>query len=130
VATITIRTDKAVDEALDALTSEDKDRSDAIREAILLAYREQRHAQLRAEAGLRRRRSATTQRTWPPPGSSTPRWSRRVRGDSYPLRAPKDARGHERDGDRYAVVVQADHTPLPTWLVALPPPAGGEPHPA
>jgi Arc/MetJ-type ribon-helix-helix transcriptional regulator len=50
MATITIRTDKAVDEALDALTSEDKNRSDAIREAILLAYREQRHAQLRAEA--------------------------------------------------------------------------------
>jgi Arc/MetJ-type ribon-helix-helix transcriptional regulator len=50
MATITIRTDKAVDEALDALTSESKSRSDAIREAILLAYREQRHARLRAEA--------------------------------------------------------------------------------
>ena len=50
MATITIRTDKAVDEALEALTSEDKGRSEAIREAILLAYREQRHARLRAEA--------------------------------------------------------------------------------
>lgn len=50
MATITIRTDKAVDEALDALTSDDRSRSDVIREAILLAYREQRHALLRAEA--------------------------------------------------------------------------------
>jgi Arc/MetJ-type ribon-helix-helix transcriptional regulator len=50
VTTITIRTDKAVDEALDALTSDNRSRSDVIREAILLAYREQRHARLRAEA--------------------------------------------------------------------------------
>jgi Arc/MetJ-type ribon-helix-helix transcriptional regulator len=50
MATITIRTDPAVDEALDALTSGDKTRSEAVREAILLAYREQRHARLRAEA--------------------------------------------------------------------------------
>lgn len=50
MATITIRTDEAVDEALGALTSENKSRSDVIREAILLAYREQRHARLRAEA--------------------------------------------------------------------------------
>jgi mRNA interferase MazF len=41
-----------------------------------------------------------------------------VRGDSYRLRAPKYARGHEQDGARYVVVVQADHTPLSTWLVA------------
>lgn len=41
-----------------------------------------------------------------------------MRGDIYRLRAPKDARGHEQDGARYAVVVQADHIPLPTWLVA------------
>jgi mRNA interferase MazF len=41
-----------------------------------------------------------------------------VRGDIYRLRSPKDARGHEQDGARYAVVVQADHIPLSTWLVA------------
>lgn len=39
-----------MDEALDALTGENKSRSEAIRDAILLAYREQRHARLRAEA--------------------------------------------------------------------------------
>lgn len=50
MATITIRTDQAVDEALQALTSKSGSRSDAIREAILLAYREQRHARLREEA--------------------------------------------------------------------------------
>jgi Arc/MetJ-type ribon-helix-helix transcriptional regulator len=50
MATITIRTDPAVDEALAALTEERQSRSDAIRAAILLAYREQRHARLRAEA--------------------------------------------------------------------------------
>lgn len=50
MASITIRTDAAVEEALDALTSEEKSRSEVIREAILLAYREQRHARLRAEA--------------------------------------------------------------------------------
>jgi Arc/MetJ-type ribon-helix-helix transcriptional regulator len=50
MATITIRTDPAVDEALDALTREGKSRSEAVREAVLLAYREQRHARLRAEA--------------------------------------------------------------------------------
>lgn len=41
-----------------------------------------------------------------------------MRGDVYRLRAPKDARGHERRGPRYAVVVQSDHLPLSTWLVA------------
>lgn len=41
-----------------------------------------------------------------------------MRGDIYRLRAPKDARGHEQRGNRYAVVVQSDHLPLSTWLVA------------
>jgi len=50
MATITIHTDEVVDTALDALTSQDKSRSDAIRDAILLAYRTQRAARLRAEA--------------------------------------------------------------------------------
>lgn len=41
-----------------------------------------------------------------------------VRGDVYRIRAPKDARGHEQAGRRYAVVVQSDDLPLSTWLVA------------
>lgn len=41
-----------------------------------------------------------------------------MRGDLYRLRAPKDARGHEQSGARYAVVVQSDDVPLSTWLVA------------
>jgi mRNA interferase MazF len=42
-----------------------------------------------------------------------------VRGDVYRLKKPRSAQGHEQQGERYAVVVQAsayDH--LSTWLVA------------
>lgn len=45
-------------------------------------------------------------------------WSRSVRGDIYQLHAPRKARGHEQQGNRYAVVVQSDLLPLSTWLVA------------
>lgn len=41
-----------------------------------------------------------------------------MRGDVYRLRAPRDARGREQQGPRYAVVVQSDHLPLSTLLVA------------
>ncbi|MBS9534942.1 type II toxin-antitoxin system PemK/MazF family toxin [Mycobacterium sp. M1] len=41
-----------------------------------------------------------------------------MRGDLYRLKAPKDARGHEQTGGRYAVVVQSDDLPLSTWVVA------------
>jgi mRNA interferase MazF len=41
-----------------------------------------------------------------------------VRGDVYQLKAPGDTRGHEQQGNRYAVVVQSDLLPLSTWLVA------------
>ena len=41
-----------------------------------------------------------------------------MRGEVYRLRAPRQARGHEQTGDRYAVVVQSDALPLSTWLVA------------
>lgn len=41
-----------------------------------------------------------------------------MRGEVYRLRAPKDVRGHEQSGARYAVVVQSDQLPLSTWLVA------------
>jgi mRNA interferase MazF len=36
----------------------------------------------------------------------------------YQLKAPRDVRGHEQRGNRYAVVVQSDLLPLSTWLVA------------
>jgi mRNA interferase MazF len=43
---------------------------------------------------------------------------RSVRGDLYRLKAPKDVRGHEQAGSRYAVVVQSDDLPLSTWIIA------------
>lgn len=36
----------------------------------------------------------------------------------YRLKAPRDARGHEQSGPRYAVVVQSDDLPLSTWIIA------------
>lgn len=41
-----------------------------------------------------------------------------MRGDLYRLRSPKDVRGHEQGGPRFAVVVQSDDLPLSTWIVA------------
>ncbi len=41
-----------------------------------------------------------------------------MRGDLYRLKAPKDVRGHEQAGARYAVVVQSDDLPLSTWIIA------------
>ena len=41
-----------------------------------------------------------------------------MRGEVYELKSPRDARGHEQRGNRYAVVVQSDLLPLSTWLVA------------
>ena len=61
-------------------------------------------------------------------GSATPtekrasacssRWTSCVRGDIHRLRAPRDARGHEQRGARYAVVVQSDDLMLSTVLIA------------
>lgn len=50
MATITFRTDAEVDEALSTLVAEGRDRSRAIREAIIEAARRERAARLRAEA--------------------------------------------------------------------------------
>jgi mRNA interferase MazF len=42
-----------------------------------------------------------------------------VRGDVYRLKRLRDAQGHERQGERYAVVVQANaYEHISTWLVA------------
>ena len=34
-------------------------------------------------------------------------WTSSVRGDVYRLKEPRSAQGHEQQGERYAVVVQA-----------------------
>ena len=41
-----------------------------------------------------------------------------MRGEIFRVRAPRDSRGHEQGGMRYAVVVQSDELPLSTLLVA------------
>lgn len=41
-----------------------------------------------------------------------------MRGDVHRLRTSRQARGHEQQGARLAVVVQSDLLPLSTWLVA------------
>ena len=41
-----------------------------------------------------------------------------MRGEIFRLRAPRDSRGHEQSGTRYAIVVQSDQLPLSTLLVA------------
>jgi len=41
-----------------------------------------------------------------------------MRGDIYRIKASKTARGHEQQGPRYGVVLQADYLPLSTVLVA------------
>lgn len=45
-------------------------------------------------------------------------WTLCVRGDVHRLRAPRDVRGSEQRGARYAVVVQSDDLLLSTLLVA------------
>jgi Arc/MetJ-type ribon-helix-helix transcriptional regulator len=50
MSALTIRTDPSVERALDALTKDGKSRSEAARDAILAAEREQRRARMRAEA--------------------------------------------------------------------------------
>ena len=41
-----------------------------------------------------------------------------MRGEVFQLHVLRGSRGHEQSGSRYAVVVQSDHLPLSTWLVA------------
>jgi mRNA interferase MazF len=45
-------------------------------------------------------------------------WTKSVRGDIHRLRAPRDTRGHEQQGARFAVIVQSDDLLLSTLLVA------------
>src|ERR1700761_9842743 len=63
---------------------------------------------------------------WPPTPSTRQRsapsarnWMSSVRGDVYRLKRPRSAQGHEQQGERYAVVVQANaYEHQSTWLVA------------
>jgi mRNA interferase MazF len=48
----------------------------------------------------------------------SPTWTSFVRGDIYRLKPPRNPRGHEQHGERYAVVVQSDDLLLSTVLVA------------
>lgn len=41
-----------------------------------------------------------------------------MRGEVYRLRSPRQPRGHEQTGARFAVVVQSDVLTLSTWLVS------------
>jgi mRNA interferase MazF len=45
-------------------------------------------------------------------------WTTFVRGDVHRLRAPRDTRGQEQQGARFAVIVQSDDLMLSTLLVA------------
>ena len=55
---------------------------------------------------------------WRRPAESGSTWTSCVRGDVHRLRAPRDVRGREQRGARFAVVVQADDLLLSTLLVA------------
>ena len=50
MTTVTVRTDREVDQALAELTADGTSMSDAVRAAILAAYRERYYAQLRTAA--------------------------------------------------------------------------------
>lgn len=41
-----------------------------------------------------------------------------MRGEVFRLHAPRGSRGHLQSASRFAVVIQSDHVPLSTWLVA------------
>jgi len=68
--------------------------------------------------GPRPNRFGTIRKTSPHLANLQPRWTLFVRGDLYRLKAPKDPRGHEQAGARFAVVLQSDDVPLSTWVVA------------
>ena len=55
---------------------------------------------------------------WPRCAAFRRRWRRSVRGDIHRLRSDRQAKGREQRGVRLAVVVQSDHLPLSTVVVA------------
>lgn len=58
------------------------------------------------------------QLTWTRADGFVRSWINSVRGDVYRLRAPRNIRGSEQRGARFAVVIQSDDLPLSTLLVA------------
>ena len=73
---------------------------------------------LPAESALRRSSSPQIKQTGPRRRRCFVTWRRCVRGEVFRLHAPRRSRGHEQSGSRFAVVVQSDHLPLSTWLMA------------
>ncbi|HEV8627187.1 MAG TPA: type II toxin-antitoxin system PemK/MazF family toxin [Acidimicrobiia bacterium] len=55
---------------------------------------------------------------WPRCAACRRRWRRSVRGDIHRLRSDRQAKGREQRGARLAVVLQSDHLPLSTVVVA------------
>lgn len=72
----------------------------------------------RSDCVLRPRHWPPTTRIGQKPRLSLRTWRACVRGDIYELKSPRDTRGHEQKGNRFAVVMQSDLLPLSTWLVA------------
>lgn len=60
----------------------------------------------------------TTRMISPRADASVRSWTSSVRGDIHRLRAPRDARGREQRGTRFAVVLQSDDLVLSTLLIA------------
>lgn len=114
MGTLTIRTDPEVESALAALTSGG---NPGLRLLALPSLRPNGHSVGR-NCEPRPWRCATIRKMSRPRVNWPPRWTPSVRGDLYRLKAPRDARGHEQAGTRYAVVLQSDDVLLSTWLIA------------
>ncbi|MFG1875154.1 type II toxin-antitoxin system PemK/MazF family toxin [Sphaerisporangium sp. NPDC049003] len=54
-------------------------------------------------------------------------WAIPMRGDVYRLRAPRDAVGHEQQGKRFAVLLQADFLSMLSTLIVAPTSASAAP---
>jgi mRNA interferase MazF len=94
---ITFRPTAEDTENLAILTADGTSPTHAIRHALEIAAHNKRQEDLRAAKN----------------------WTNSVRGDVYRLKRPRSAQGHEQQGERYAVVVQANaYEHLSTWLVA------------
>ena len=77
-----------------------------------------RRAYVAHRSERKQRRSSATLRMCRQRESSLPKWLATMRGDIYRVRTPRNVRGHEQQGARFAVVLQSDDVPLSTWVVA------------
>ena len=112
--TITFRPDEDAIRALAVLTKDGTSISMAVRAALIEAAVERRGRPFAPRPKTSRRTRWTAPRQCKYFGT----WRHCVRGEIFRLPAPRGSRGHEQSGSRYAVVVQSDHLPLSTWLVA------------